>query len=173
MCIRDSSNVNPSDVVQHSLIRMMDGIGDFRGSTRAEFFGWLNKIVKNESARANRHYRSQKRDVSRNRQLALGDSASLFFLDPADGHPTPQTNAISQERIQLFHDLLKKLPDDYAEVIVLRNLEQLSFREVGERMDRTEAAATKLWRRAIEKFQLELKNANDETDIQNDGKKPQ
>ncbi len=27
-------NVNPSDIVQHTLIRMVDGIEDFRGNTR-------------------------------------------------------------------------------------------------------------------------------------------
>lgn len=159
------ANVNPSDVVQHTLIRMMDGIGEFRGNTRAEFFGWLKTIVQNESARANRHYRTQKRDVTRNRQLTFGDSVSLFLRDPIDEHPTPQTNAISQERIQLLHELLEKLPADYAEVIVLRNLDQLSFREIGETMDRSEAAANKLWKRAIERFQLEMGKVNQEKDV--------
>lgn len=155
------SNVNPSDIVQHTLIRMVDGIDNFRGTTRAEFFGWLNTIVQNESARANRHYRSQKRDVTRQRSIAQPDSGSFFFVEPSDDQPTPQTSALSQERIQLLYELLKRLPEDYAEVIRLRDLEQLSFREIGERMERSEAAANKLWNRAIEKFQKELEKSNE------------
>lgn len=148
-------NVNPSDIVQHTLIRMTDGIEDFRGTTRAEFFGWLNMIVHNESARANRYFRSQKRDVARQAPLGQQDSGSFFFNEPSDENPTPQTSALSRERIELLHRILARLTDEHAEVIRLRNLEQLSFREIGERMNRSEGAATKLWNRAIEKFQIE------------------
>jgi len=162
------SNVNPSDIVQHTLIRMVDGIDNFRGTTRAEFFGWLNTIVQNESARANRHYRSQKRDITRERPMAQQETGSFFFAEPSDNQPTPQTSALSQERIQLLYELLKKLPEDYAEVIRLRNLEQLSFREIGEKMERSEAAANKLWNRAIVKFQSELEKTNIEPDTKTD-----
>ncbi|WP_157664995.1 sigma-70 family RNA polymerase sigma factor [Mariniblastus fucicola] len=156
------SNVNPSDIVQHTLIRMVDGIEKFRGKTRAEFFGWLNAIVQNESSRANRHFRSQKRDVGRERSFGHSESESFFFAEPSDAQPTPQTNALSKERIQLLHTLLKNLTDEHADVIRLRNLEQLSFREIGDRMNRTEGAATKLWNRAIAKFQTELEKVNEE-----------
>lgn len=156
------SNVNPSDIVQHTLIRMVDGIDNFRGETRAEFFGWLNTIVQNESSRANRHFRSQKRDIARQRSMTQENSGSFIFMEPSDDQPTPQTSALSAERIQLLHKLLKKLPEEHGEVIRLRNLEQLSFREIGERMNRTEGAATKLWNRAIAKFQVELEKENNE-----------
>jgi len=157
------SNVNPSDIVQRTLIRMIDGIGNFRGSTRSEFFAWLTTIVHNESARANRHFRSQKRDVTREQSMAA-DNSSMLPMDPVDLQATPQTNALSKERVELFHSLLKRLPDDYAEVIMLRNLQQLSFREIGDKMDRTEGAAGKLWDRAISKFQQELNRMSEEAD---------
>lgn len=158
------SNVNPSDIVQHTLIRMVDGIDNFRGQTRAEFFGWLNTIVQNESSRANRHFRSQKRDVARQRSMTQESSGSFIFVEPSDSQPTPQTNALSAERVQLLHKLLKKLPEEHGEVIRLRNLEQLTFREIGERMNRTEGAATKLWNRAIAKFQIELKKEDNRSE---------
>lgn len=113
------SNVNPSDIVQHTLIRMVDGIDNFRGQTRAEFFGWLNTIVQNESSRANRHFRSQKRDVARQRSMTQESSGSFIFVEPSDSQPTPQTNALSAERVQLLHKLLKKLPEEHGEVIRL------------------------------------------------------
>lgn len=65
-----------------------------------------------------------------------------------------------KERVELFHLLLRKLPEDYARVIMLRNFQQLSFCEIGEQMERSEAAAGKLWDRAIAKFQHELNQAN-------------
>jgi len=92
------------------------------------------------------------------------DNSSMLPMDPVDLQATPQTNALSKERVELFHSLLKRLPDDYAEVIMLRNLQQLSFREIGDKMDRTEGAAGKLWDRAISKFQQELNRMSEEAD---------
>ena len=40
--------VNPSDVVQMTMARMIGGIDDFRGKSSREFYGWLNQILKNE-----------------------------------------------------------------------------------------------------------------------------
>ena len=48
---------------------------------------------------------------------------------------------------------LAELPPDYQEVIVLRNLQRLSFNEVAERMDRSRPAVQMLWMRAIRKLQ--------------------
>lgn len=55
-------------------------------------------------------------------------------------------------------DALGKLPDDYREVLVLRNLEHIPFDEFAAREDRGEprargraGAARVLWKRAIER----------------------
>jgi RNA polymerase sigma-70 factor (ECF subfamily) len=51
-------------------------------------------------------------------------------------------------------DRLAQLPDDYREVLVLRNLQGLPFEEVAERMERSVGAVRMLWLRAIEKLRL-------------------
>ena len=48
---------------------------------------------------------------------------------------------------------LSELPADYQEVIMLRNLQRLSFNEVAGRMDRSRPAVQMLWMRAIRKLQ--------------------
>ena len=45
--------------------------------------------------------------------------------------------------------MLAKLPDDYREVIILRNLEGLSHEEVARRMGRGTGAVRMLWVRAL------------------------
>ena len=60
----------------------------------------------------------------------------------------------SQEFLLLDNELrvaaaLAELPPDYQEVIVLRNLQRLSFNEVAERMGRSRPAVQMLWMRAI------------------------
>ena len=49
-------------------------------------------------------------------------------------------------------DQLSHLPPHYRDVIVLRNLQGLSFEEVADRMERKPGAVRMLWLRAIEKF---------------------
>ncbi len=49
-------------------------------------------------------------------------------------------------------DQLSRLPPQYRDVIVLRNLQGLSFDEVAERMGRKPGTVRMLWLRAIEKF---------------------
>ena len=49
----------------------------------------------------------------------------------------------------LLADALAQLPEDYREVIVLRQLEGFSFPEVAKRMERSEDSVQKLWVRAL------------------------
>ena len=49
-------------------------------------------------------------------------------------------------------DQLSRLPPHYRDVIVLRNLQGLSFDEVADRMDRKPGTVRMLWLRAMEKF---------------------
>jgi RNA polymerase sigma-70 factor (ECF subfamily) len=52
----------------------------------------------------------------------------------------------------ILADALARLPADYREVIILRNLEQLPFEEIGQRLGRSSGAARMLWARALEKL---------------------
>jgi len=54
---------NVSDIVQQTMIQMLNGIGDFRGETTREFYGCLTRILQNESNKVARNLTRQKRDV--------------------------------------------------------------------------------------------------------------
>ena len=55
--------------------------------------------------------------------------------------------------VRIMQTALGELPADYQEVIMLRNLQRLSFNEVAQRMDRSRPAVQMLWMRAIRKLQ--------------------
>ena len=97
------------------------------------------------------------------RQRTIGgkDSQAFNINEPADYNPTPGTNAITNERVELFHQALARLPEDYATIIRLRNLEQLPFKEIADRLQRTVDSVSKLWFRAVVKFQQELQQLDD------------
>lgn len=150
-----------SDVVQQSLAQVIQGFDDFRGNTAGEFYGWLKVIVTNEVRKLQRDYRRDKRNVDLERPLAADLSGSRPGFVPEDGQPTPRAHAIAAEQVQQLHEALDQLPEDYAEVIRLRSLERMSFKDVAASMDRSFDSVTKLWYRAILKLQQELEPDDD------------
>ena len=142
-----------SDIVQNSLIRIVERFDTFNGSTSIEFRGWLKQIVVNEINNCRRALKTRKRDVAREKTL---DAPATFDLTPADPAYTPASQAIASERIKKFHEVLQQLSPDHAAVIRMRNIERLAFKEIAEKLERSEDAVSKLWFRAILNFEEKL-----------------
>jgi len=56
----------------------------------------------------------------------------------------------------LIAGVLERLPDDYREVLIPRNLEGLSHDEIAHRMQRPAGAVRMLWVRALARLKREL-----------------
>jgi RNA polymerase sigma-70 factor (ECF subfamily) len=157
------ANLHPSDIVQKTLIKMVQGIDNFRGTSTEEFYGWLNRIIQHETAKATRDLKRKKRDIRRQRPIGGQDSRAGNIHEPSDYNPTPGTNAILNERVELFHKALSQLPEDYEMVIRLRNLDQLSFKDIASKMNRSVDSVSKLWYRAVVSFQRQLEQLDDKS----------
>lgn len=155
--------LNPSDVVQQAMTRVVTGLRGFRGKTSKEFYAWLNSILKNEIQVARRNLFRQKRDLRREQPVATDGDLGVPLVDP---QPTPCTSAFRAERIRQLQLILKRLPEEMAEVIRLRSLEALPLKEVAERMDKNYDVTNKLWRRAIMRFQTEMSAAGHDSKTQ-------
>lgn len=142
-----------SDLVQQTLLEAYRDFGAFRGTTEAEWLAWLRQILSRNAANFHRHYRATgKREITREKPPVLGDGSNgTSFL--MDSRETPSQQLIREERELQIADALAQLPEDYQEVIFLRNLQRLSFAEVAERMGRSRAAAQMLWGRALGRLQ--------------------
>ncbi|MBS0266816.1 MAG: sigma-70 family RNA polymerase sigma factor [Planctomycetes bacterium] len=150
------AKVDASDLVQQSLLDAHRGLDRFRGSTEAEWLGWLRRIVTNNAADYVRQYHAvEKRRAGREVPLADSASETPHWQLAADA-PTPSQILLQKERQLQIADAIVRLPPDYQEVVVLRDLQQLSFEEVAERMGRSRPAVQMLWARAIQKLQKEL-----------------
>ncbi len=150
--------VSPSDIVQETMLSAYRDFEQFRGSTEREFLGWLRKVLLNTIHRAVEvHLRAKRRDVRREVSLEqLGGqfdrSATNFLMAFVDDGPSPSAAAREHEASVAMADQLAKLPAHYREVIILRNLQGLSFDDVAQRMNRTSGAVRMLWLRAIDRF---------------------
>ena len=74
----------------------------------------------------------------------------------ADNAVSPSVHADNREQQMIIADALESLPEDYREVIVLRNLRGLSHAEVAVQLDRTESAVRMLWLRALKQLRQQV-----------------
>ena len=150
--------VSASDLVQEAMLAAHRDFGKFRGDTEREFLAWLRQILIHCLHHAvETHVKAQRRDVRcevsiDQMGLELDRSATNFAHSLADPGPSPSAPARQRERAVALADQLAKLRPEYREVIVLRNLQGLSFDEIAQRMGRKTGAVRMLWLRAIEKF---------------------
>lgn len=141
-----------SDIVQQTLLEALRDLRQFRGRTEAELLAWLRQILAHVLAHEVRRYcGTQQRDLAREVSLEQSLAQSSQHLGDllAASTPSPSQRAIQHEHEMVLADVLSQLPDDYREVIVLRNLEGLSHEQVAQRMGRSVAAVRMLWVRAL------------------------
>lgn len=141
-----------SDVVQQTLLEACRDLPQFRGQSEVELLAWLRQILTHVLAHEIRRYRgTQQRDIGREVSLeaSLAESSRRLgdFLAASDA--SPSQNAERHEQEVRLADALARLPDDYREVIILRNLEGLSHEEIAARMQRSVGATRMLWVRAL------------------------
>jgi RNA polymerase sigma-70 factor (ECF subfamily) len=143
--------------VQQTLLEAFRDLPKFRGSSEGELLAWLRQILAHVLAHEIRRYRgTQQRDIDQEVSLeqTLAQSSQRLAQVLADSGSSPSANAMAHEREVLLADVLAKLPEDYREVIILRNLEGLSHEEVAARMGRTAGAVRMLWVRALAQLRL-------------------
>src|SRR6266404_3780688 len=78
---RLQGKLDPSDVVQDTLLKAHEKIGQFRGQSEAELAGWLRKILANALAQAVRKFNAGMREVGRELSLEAALEASSARLE--------------------------------------------------------------------------------------------
>jgi RNA polymerase sigma-70 factor, ECF subfamily len=141
-----------SDIVQQTLMEACRDLHQFKGQTEPELLAWLRQILAHVFAHEVRRYQgTQQRDVDLEIALdqQLGQSSQRLNDLMAASGSSPSQKAAANEQEVLLADVLARLPDDYREVIILRNMEGLSHEEVAQRMGRGVGAVRMLWIRAL------------------------
>lgn len=155
-----------SDVVQQVLLEAVRDFPQFRGGTEGEFTAWLRKILAHVLAHEFRRYGgTQKRDVTQEVSLDQTLQRSSLRLNEilAASISSPSHQAARHEQELVLADVLSRLPEDYRDVIILRNLEGLSHEEVASRLGRNVGAVRMLWVRALARLREELGGPNDQS----------
>ena len=148
--------VAASDLVQQTLIQAHNHIGQFRGETEEVFKRWLRQILINQLAdAADRYHVAAKRRLSA--EIRLDSDSKLKLRESLSGEvPSPLDNLASQEQIESVQAAMSALPEDYRQVIELRNRDRMPFDEIGQLLNRSADAARLLWYRALKRLEQEL-----------------
>ena len=151
--------IDPSDLVQETLMEAFRDFGAFGGNSEPELAAWLRRIlVRNATDQAKRH-QAQKRDVRRETSLeAAFDRSSLNVQQALAGNfASPSAAAQHREQAVIVADALARLPAAQREVLVARHLQQKKFDEIAQQMGRSSSGVRTLWARGLERLRKELK----------------
>jgi RNA polymerase sigma-70 factor (ECF subfamily) len=146
--------LDPSDVVQQTLLQAHQAINQFRGQSAAELAGWLRQILVRNLAQALREFGRAKRDLSRVESLQGAVDASSARLEAwlAAEQSSPSQRAQQNEQALLLAQALEQLPDAQRDALVMQHWQGLSLAEIGEQLDRSPEAVAGLSKRGLKQL---------------------
>ena len=113
------------DLTQDTFLSALKAIHNFRGE--ADLKTWLYRIAVNESRNRFRWWKRRRKNSTFS--LDGEDSFGRTFDFPDNGE-SPETFTLRKEREKALRQALSELPANFREVIVLRDIEGLSYEEV-------------------------------------------
>lgn len=147
--------IDPSDVVQQTLVKAYQNRGQFRGGTEAEHAGWLRRILANTLIDAARKFRREL-DVQHSLEQAVDASSARIEAWLADDQSSPSERAGRQEQLIRLARALARLPEDQRVVVEMHHLRDGPVAEIAATLGRTEAAVAGLLRRGLKKLRTLL-----------------
>jgi RNA polymerase sigma-70 factor (ECF subfamily) len=141
--------VDPSDIVQEAQLEVYRRLGDFLDRRPMPFHVWLRKTAYERLLMARRrHVEAAQRAVGREQPLP-DRSALLFARRILARGSTPSQRLGRRELARRLHRVLEEMPDTDREILVMRNLEERSYEEIGCILEIEPAAARKRHGRAL------------------------
>ncbi len=116
-----SSPEDASDVAQDVFLWLWENIGQFR--FKAQFSTWLYRIVTNRCLNLKDQRQRRKTDP-----MEIDDSQPWVPLDTA----TPEKTVLQAEQREILQKALDALKDDYRKILILREMQDLSYEELAE-----------------------------------------
>jgi RNA polymerase sigma-70 factor, ECF subfamily len=150
--------VDPSDIVQETLLRAHEKQDQFHGKTDAELAGWLRRILATKIAATARRFSLAGRDLALERSLeeALqGSSMRLEALLTADSDSPSRKAAHHEDLLRLSH-ALTQLSEDQRTALEMRYLQGRSVESISADMGRSKTAVGGLLRRGLVKLREAL-----------------
>jgi len=151
---RHRARLDPSDIVQQTLLNAYQKQDLFRGTTDAERMAWLKQILANNLADAVRGLVRAKRDINREQPLEQWISHSFMRADSwlAAAQSSPSQQVLRAEEVLRLSIALTSLPDTQRDAIVLHHLQGFSLADVCRQLEKSPAAVAGLLHRGLKRL---------------------
>ena len=159
---RLAARLDPSDVVQDTLVEAHRRLPDYAANRPMPFYPWLRAIAWDKLIEmTRRHIQAERRSVRREvSQLELSDDSQMILVDRMMAtSASPSEQALRQEVRQRVQQAIGQLPPRDHEMIVLKHLEELSVPEIAAVLAIDQEAVYSRYRRAVQRLHR-LLNSN-------------
>ena len=137
------------DILQASLVKAFQKIGEFRGTETRSLLSWLARIAEHEIRDSFDHVHRHRRDAARETDLDRAAAVAAITRSAL-------SRLILDEQARRIEVALGSLSPDHRDVILMRKFEELSFGEIARRIGRSEDASRMLLARAMTALTLKL-----------------
>ncbi len=129
--------LDSEDLVQETFVAAIQSFERLEVREPASFLNWLAKLAENQIRDALDYHRAAKRDARRERALrhlrSSIDNGTLLH-EPAAETTLPDGKVVKKEQAAAVEECIALLPDNYREVILLRDYLQGSWAFVAEEL---------------------------------------
>jgi RNA polymerase sigma-70 factor, ECF subfamily len=153
-------HLDPSDIVQQTLLKAHEKHDQFQGTTDHELRGWLRAILARSLVDAARGHRRRHGDAIRSLEAALDESSARLEAILASDESSPSQKAMRAERFVELTTSLRQLPDDQRTALELRYLRGMSVAAVADQMGRAPVSVTGLLYRGMRALRQSMTHAD-------------
>jgi RNA polymerase sigma-70 factor (ECF subfamily) len=148
---RLQAKLDPSDLVQLTLLRAYQARDQIQGAGECERAAWLRKVFATTTADEVRRYSRGKCDVGLERSLltSLDETSTRLEAWLAADQSSPSQQALRHEQLVLLAEALAAIPEDQRRAVELHHLGGYSVADVGTQLGRSKAAVAGLLRRGL------------------------
>ena len=143
------SKLESMDLVQDVLL---SALKDFRYQDEGDFLRWLSRIAENRLRDNVDKLHADKRDIRKEVRFdnygPRTEGRSFGERGPVDA-TTPSVIMSRKEELDELARAIEELKPEYKEVIILTKIEGLSYKEISNRLGKSDEAVRKLFTRAM------------------------
>jgi len=152
-------DVDPSGVVQETLVEAHRGREKFQGDGTLALKGWVRSILLNNLRDAIRKVHREMRDVDREVSMvaAFAETTRRLEAQLSGGGPSPSEIAMKNEDLVDLACALERLEPAQRDAVEYHHLQGRSLSETASLLGRSEAAAAALLHRGLKKLKEHLK----------------
>ena len=137
------SHLESRDILQETLLQAFQHIDEFEGNKRKTLAAWLATIACNQIRNEAQYLHRKRRDVART--VPFDENLRLAAVEIQN-----RTSHLDlQQESQALEKALDSMNGSQREAILLRNFEELSFPEMGERLGKSADACRMLYARSL------------------------